>query len=144
MNSFRCLHCQRKVSEEAVGTRNRNHCPNCLWSKHVDEKVAGDRLSECGGGMETVGLTFKQEGVDKDGRAVQGEIMLVHKCQKCAKISINRIAGDDSPQEILTVFEKGLNLESADLFNDSEVFVLKDKDRVVVRKQLFGKKGSVG
>ena len=31
-----------------------NHCPECLWSKHVD-KHPGDRAEECGGLMRPIG-----------------------------------------------------------------------------------------
>ena len=42
--SFRCHHCRADVPEDAPGTRNRNHCPFCLWSRHVDIEP-GDRAA---------------------------------------------------------------------------------------------------
>lgn len=36
-----------------------NHCPNCLWGKHVDVNP-GDRQSDCRGMMEPVGVEMKK------------------------------------------------------------------------------------
>ena len=35
---FQCGHCRNFVNAEPFisGVKNRNHCPCCLWSKHVD------------------------------------------------------------------------------------------------------------
>ena len=55
--AFTCEHCGREVVPLTSGSY-RNHCPFCLYSKHVDA-LPGDRMSECGGLMEPVGLTYK-------------------------------------------------------------------------------------
>ena len=34
------------VINDYMGTKNRNHCNLCLWSKHVDE-AKGDRRADC-------------------------------------------------------------------------------------------------
>lgn len=86
MNSFNCANCGKNVSLEAPGTKNRNHCPFCLYSLHVDGEVSGDRKSTCHGLMEPIGKLYKPDG----------EEVLVHKCQKCGFVRKNRIAGDDS------------------------------------------------
>jgi hypothetical protein len=92
--------------------------------------------------MQPIGLTFKREGWDKyTGKPKQGEIMLIHHCLKCGKISINRIAGDDSPTTILKVFENSLALSSG-LKNSLKVEgirMLTKNDRQEVQNQLFGK-----
>ena len=72
------------MAYKAPGTRNRNHCPFCLCSSHVDVSV-GDRQSTCRGVMHPIGKLYKKDG----------EEMLVHKCEKCGFIRKNRIAGDD-------------------------------------------------
>jgi len=72
------------------GTRNRNHCPECLWSRHVDNRT-GDRLSVCGGLMEPIAVWAR------DG----GEWALVHRCVKCGIVRVNRIAPDDSTLRLL-------------------------------------------
>lgn len=112
-NDFVCRHCGNWVSVNPLfsGVRNRNHCPYCLWSRHVDWYAAGDRMSACKGGMAPVGLTFKRERKRYRG-AVQGELMLVHRCTECGAVSINRLAADDDAQRLIEVFEFSLQLDA--------------------------------
>ena len=84
--SFRCCECRLDVSMDAPGAAHRNHCPNCLWSKHVDERP-GDRASHCGAGMEPLAIAVR-------GR---GEWVLIHRCRGCDALVANRTAGDDNP-----------------------------------------------
>jgi hypothetical protein len=86
---FTCKNCGRKVSLRAPGTHNRNHCPFCLYSVHLDVEP-GDRRSTCGGLMEPVGKMLK----------TGGEEVLVHKCLKCGFERRNRVAGDDSIEKV--------------------------------------------
>ena len=81
---FMCRNCRRVVNNESFGTHNRNHCPFCLHSLHVDINT-GDRLSNCKGIMEPIAVSVRKKG----------EWELVHRCRTCGLISINRIAGDD-------------------------------------------------
>ena len=83
---FVCEHCRAHVRPLGQGSC-RNHCPHCLWSKHVDE-VPGDRASACGGMMECV-------AVEQDGRRGW---MLAHECTRCGDIRRNRAALDDPVQ----------------------------------------------
>lgn len=140
---FQCEHCHTWVTkDEFIGTHFRNHCPFCLWSKHVDWKSSGDRQANCRGLMKPVGLTFKKEGVDKYGHSRQGELMLIHQCETCFDFSINRLAADDSPQAVLTVFEESQRLSSAFKKNlqDKNIKLLDKKDEKEIKIQLFGKK----
>jgi hypothetical protein len=99
---FTCEKCKFLVKTDGkFGTRNRNHCPNCLHSKHVDEKHPGDRNSQCKGIMEPIDIAFKKEKTDKYGNKKIGELMIVHQCRKCKKITKNRIAGDDNSEKIV-------------------------------------------
>lgn len=82
---FICKNCGKKVSYEAWGTKHRNHCPECLFSLHVDDNI-GDRKSDCGGLMLPMAKIIKEDG----------EEMIVHKCQKCGKVRKNRVAGGDN------------------------------------------------
>lgn len=139
---FICSHCGRKVFyDRSIGTRHRNHCPYCLWSKHVDLDDSGDRKSACQTEMEPIGLTFKQEGIDKYEKIKQGELMLIHQCLKCNKISINRLAADDNSQVILEVFEKSkqLNPEIMSRLNEEGIKILLERDKQEVLIQLYGK-----
>ena len=85
MSFFFCKNCNKKVLLDAPGTKNRNHCPYCLYSYHIDNQI-GDRKSKCLGIMEPVAKIIRKSG----------EEVIVHKCLKCGIIRKNRIAGDDS------------------------------------------------
>jgi len=133
---FRCAHCRQwVVVNEFIGTLNRNHCNLCLWSKHVDEKK-GDRRAFCQAGMQPIGLTFKREGYGK-----QGEIMLIHRCSGCGKVSINRIAGDDFTEGIIGVFEYSKDLSNTlkQRLAGEDIYVLVENDKQELFNQLFGK-----
>lgn len=86
---FVCGNCGKKVLYLAWGTKNRNHCPYCLYSLHVDNTV-GDRESECGGLMKPIGKVLKKDN----------EEVLVHECVKCGILRKNRVAGDDSIENV--------------------------------------------
>lgn len=140
---FKCLNCGRDVSlDNLIGTLNRNHCPFCLYSKHVDQDFPGDRKAECQNIMEPIGLIFKKEGLDKYGKEKQGEIMLIHFCPKDQKISINRIAGDDDQDIILKIFQQSQNIspEIKEKIKQSEINLLEEKDKPEILNQLFGKR----
>lgn len=128
---FLCDNCKKKVKESGnIGTLHRNHCPYCLFSKHLDSKKPGDRESKCRGKMEPIALAYKKDG----------EIMLVHKCEVCADISTNRISADDNEEEILNVFNKSIlnNEQERFIQAKSNLRILGKEDETEVRKQLFG------
>ena len=52
---FKCKHCHRFVCPPASGGHHRNHCPFCLYSRHVDDCKPGDRMSDCCCSMEALG-----------------------------------------------------------------------------------------
>ncbi|HEX2979738.1 MAG TPA: RNHCP domain-containing protein, partial [Anaerolineaceae bacterium] len=136
-HEFRCVHCHTPVSTDPrlSGVNNRNHCPYCLWSRHLDLRVAGDRLSACKEPMRPVGLTIKRT-LKKYGN--QGELMLVHLCSGCGKISLNRIAADDLAYAINTVFERSLNLEKQLLahLENAGISPLNHADAHLIARQL--------
>lgn len=139
---FRCCNCGRWVPfSEFMGTEHRNHCPFCLWSKHVDSKKPGDRKAKCKAGMRSIGLTFKHEGVDKYGKLRRGELMLIHECTGCGKISINRIAADDNEETILKVFEESRKLgpEKLKQLKQDEIDLSSEGTKEEILTQLFGK-----
>jgi len=139
---FKCSHCRIFIPiNEIMGTENRNHCHCCLWSKHLDRETPGDRKSECQQGMKPIGLTFKQEGHDKYGKLKQGELMLIHECQGCDKLSINRIAADDDTNAVLEVFElsKNLDPERMEAIEQQQIRLLGENDLQQIKTQLFGK-----
>lgn len=65
---FVCENC----GEEVVGDGYTDHCPKCLWGKHVDEEIPGDRASGCKGLMEPVRVEYEK-----------GNYRVYHKCTKC-------------------------------------------------------------
>ena len=138
---FVCLHCQKQVpAKRTMGTMHRNHCPFCLWSRHVDWKVAGDRSAACGEPMEPLGLTLKHEGVDKYGKKRVGELMLVHRCHGCGDYSINRLAADDKAEDVIKIFENSLKLSNEDkkIILEQRFILLEEKDRQEIMIQLYG------
>ncbi len=90
---FRCRHCKVLVGELPSGGRQRNHCPFCLYSRHVDGSRPGDRASDCGGSMEPLGAFVRPKG----------EHVLVHRCLSCGFERHNRIAADDDFDLVLTL-----------------------------------------
>ncbi len=80
IEDFSCGHCGREVT----GNGYTNHCPACLWSKHVD-KNPGDRLEACGGMMEPV-------GAEKEGK----DYMIHHRCMICGFQRRNSLRPEDS------------------------------------------------
>ena len=139
---FRCIHCGAWVSFEALGTKHRNHCPFCLWSKHVDREKPGDRNSTCQGKMKPIGLTFKRETPDRYHPESRGELMVIHQCTKCGEVKINRLAGDDLPEAVLNVFELSVRLDPAmrERLKRKGINPLTERDEDEVKTQLYGKK----
>lgn len=67
IEDFVCGNCGKKTK----GNGYTNHCPKCLWSKHVDN-YPGDRENPCGGMMQPVGLEL-----------IKGVYHIIHECQSC-------------------------------------------------------------
>ena len=85
--SFICEHCNKKV--EKLNYTSRDHCPYCLYSKHVDI-YPGDRANSCKGLLKPLSIekykdTFK----------------IVFKCEKCGTLHKNIIANDDNFNKIV-------------------------------------------
>ena len=59
--SFLCTHCGRPVTAQGAGSDHRNHCPYCLYSKHLDI-TPGDREADCGGSMEPIAVWVRKNG----------------------------------------------------------------------------------
>ena len=82
-----------KCGESVVGNGYTNHCPECLWSRHIDI-FPGDRAAEadCGAMMEPI-------RVEKSGR----EYTIIHKCQKCGLERKNKAVKNDNFQILLQI-----------------------------------------
>jgi hypothetical protein len=90
--SFKCKICDVLVVPTGAGSEHRNHCPNCLYSLHVDDEP-GDRAADCGGHMEPIGVWVRKDG----------EWALIHRCKQCGEIKQNRIAADDNPIKLMSI-----------------------------------------
>ena len=136
---FRCGHCGNHVSAAHMlsGVNNRNHCPYCLWSRHLDLFVAGDRLSACKGQMKPIGLTMKKSR-NKYRIKSRGELMLIHECVDCGDLSINRIAADDDPDSVMGAFfhSQTLGFQIHVRCEAHGILVLMDAD--LASEQLYG------
>jgi DNA-directed RNA polymerase subunit RPC12/RpoP len=92
-DSFTCGHCHRFVGSLPSGGHHRNHCPYCLYSRHVDAERSGDRANPCGGMMAPIGA-FQR---------LNGEHVLVHRCERCGFERFNRLGADDDFDLVLSL-----------------------------------------
>ncbi|MEI6288350.1 MAG: RNHCP domain-containing protein [bacterium] len=83
---FVCGHCGASVK----GNGYTNHCPKCLWSKHVDVQP-GDRQEECGGLMKPVDIFLRKRGT----------WVIVHLCETCGEKRNNRVSEEDDFDEVV-------------------------------------------
>ncbi len=84
-DSFSCENCGKLIEKHPQWSA-RNHCPFCLSSKHMDKDFPWDRLSTCLWIMEPVWI---------DNKKNKGW-MIKHKCKKCGKEILNKVAPDDN------------------------------------------------
>lgn len=73
-----------KCGEQVKGGGFTNHCPCCLWSKHVDVEP-GDRVSLCGGLMEPREYCYSVS-----------EKWVLHRCVVCGLEKKNKLNDHDS------------------------------------------------
>jgi rubrerythrin len=85
IEDFVCENCHYQV----IGNGYTNHCPKCLWSKHVDINP-GDRQESCQGLMKPIDLEQKA-----------GEQVIIHHCLKCGFERKNRVVPVDDVDEII-------------------------------------------
>ena len=87
IENFECAHCGAMV----FGNGYTNHCPHCLWSKHVDNNP-GDRASDCGGMMIPISVETAGNG-----------FIITHKCEKCGKTIRQRSSENDDIDTIIEI-----------------------------------------
>lgn len=92
VENFICENC----GEEIIGDGYTNHCPYCLYSKHVDLNP-GDRLCKCCGLMKPIEILQKN-----------GEFIILHKCVKCGFERKNKVNELDNYDKIIEI-SKQLN-----------------------------------
>lgn len=85
---FICENCGKKVSK--LGYTSRDHCPYCLYSKHVDI-MPGDRGEDCKGLLKPIRVELDS----KKG------YVIIYKCEKCNAIRKNKAAEDDNKELLI-------------------------------------------
>lgn len=80
--AFVCENCKKQVNKLEYSARD--HCPFCLYSKHVDINP-GDRSNECKGLLEPIGI-----------EKFKNTFKIVYKCKKCNILHKNIVATDDN------------------------------------------------
>lgn len=90
---FVCENCGKNVPK--LGYSCRNHCPHCLYSKHVDINP-GDRDESCHGLLEPIDIEINS----KKG------YVIVFKCKKCGQIRKNKVAEDDNMELVYKIVQE--------------------------------------
>ena len=90
VENFICENCGKSV----MGNGYTNHCPFCLYSKHVDINP-GDRSCTCGGLMKPIEIQQKN-----------GEFVILHKCTKCGLERKNKVQENDDINKIIEISKK--------------------------------------
>ena len=85
IEDFVCENCGELVE----GNGYTNHCPKCLFSKHVDVNP-GDRVATCGGIMEPISIEGGRKG-----------FMVTFRCKKCGHTKRNRSSESDAINKII-------------------------------------------
>ena len=87
--TFICEHCHKTVPK--LGYTSRDHCPYCLYSKHVDINP-GDRSNQCKGLLKPIGLEKYKD-----------TYKILYQCIKCNQTHKNIIAKDDDMNELIKI-----------------------------------------
>jgi len=86
---FICENCNKKVNK--LNYTSRDHCPYCLYSKHVDINP-GDRANTCRGLLKPIQIEkFKDT------------YKIIYRCEKCSQLHKNIMANDDDFNEIINI-----------------------------------------
>lgn len=82
---FICDNCKENVR----GDGYTDHCPRCLWSKHLDISP-GDRREKCSGSMKPITV-----------KVVGGKNIIYYCCLACGAIRRVKATEEDSVEEII-------------------------------------------
>jgi hypothetical protein len=92
IEDFKCFNCNTIVK----GSGYTDHCPNCLWSMHVDN-FPGDRAAKCRGKMRPTSVVYKGDGY-----------LISYTCLKCGKKKEFKASENDDKEVLLSLVK---NLE---------------------------------
>ena len=84
---FICDNCHKKVNK--LNYTARDHCPYCLYSKHLDI-MPGDRQNTCKGLLKPIGI-----------EKFKNTYKIIYKCLNCNIIHKNIMANDDNFNKII-------------------------------------------
>ena len=88
-----------KCGADIHGNGYTDHCPNCLWGKHVDVHP-GDRMSHCGGRLKPIRVELDH-----------GKNIIMYRCEKCGhKFRVKSTENDNF--EALLKINKFINHKS--------------------------------
>ncbi len=86
---FICENCHKEVAP--LGYSSRDHCPYCLYSKHVDINP-GDRENTCKGLLKPIGVEKYKD-----------TYKILYQCLKCKQTHKNILAKDDDMNEFIKI-----------------------------------------
>ena len=86
---FICENCGKKVKK--LDYTARDHCPFCLYSKHVDI-MPGDRSNPCKGLLRPIGIEKHRD-----------TYKILYQCEKCHQFHKNIMASDDDMNLIIEI-----------------------------------------
>ena len=90
--NFTCEKCGKNVDK--LNYSARDHCPLCLYSKHVDINP-GDRQNTCKGMLKPI-----------DIEKYKDTFKIIYKCEKCGIIHKNIMAKDDDMNVIIEISKR--------------------------------------
>ncbi len=85
IEDFVCYKCGVKN----IGDGYTDHCCNCLWGKHVDFLIPGDRESPCKGFLKPVKIVY-----------IKGKIRIEYRCESCRHKYVVDAAKNDNKERI--------------------------------------------
>ena len=85
--NFSCEKCGMDVKK--LNYTARDHCPYCLYSKHLDINP-GDRLNKCQGLLKPISI-----------EKFKNTYKIIYKCERCGETHKNIMAIDDNYDKII-------------------------------------------
>jgi DNA-directed RNA polymerase subunit RPC12/RpoP len=98
IDTFVCERCGLTVSASAPGGGRRDHCPTCLHSLHVLDRVQGG-ASECRSRMVPISIAVLRNG----------DWMLIHRCSRCGELTSSPVCEDDNQLILLRMAVRPLS-----------------------------------
>ncbi|MFF8959192.1 RNHCP domain-containing protein [Streptomyces sp. NPDC014894] len=84
-STFTCVRCGLTVSTLGPGGDRRDHCPSCLYSRHVHDHVEGGP-SDCRSRMKPISIAVLRNG----------DWTVIHRCVRCDELTAGPLSADDN------------------------------------------------